>query len=137
MKAGRSMPRHQDMATLFPNSKTLRDCLTEYFVVIVKLCHRIYQSSQSSRFQQVLDSYSNDFESFDTQLKEFSRAVRDELLIQSVVMAKTEKEESSRFRLISQKTLESMELKRKQKEYNRLATELNKATGSRSDKKKD
>ena len=115
MEAGRSVPRYHNMALLFPQSKKLQTNLTEYYIVVVKLCHKILQTSQSSSFAQLWDSFSNPLQDFQSQLKTWSTAIKDEVLIQSIAMTKEEKNDNSRFRIALQKEREEKEMRRKQK----------------------
>ena len=115
MEAGRSVPRYHNMALLFPQSKKLQTNLTEYYIVVVKLCHKILQTSQSSSFMQLWDSFSDPLQDFQSQLKIWSTAIKDEVLIQSIAMTKEEKNDNSRFRAALQKERKEREIRRKQK----------------------
>ncbi|KAF1363445.1 hypothetical protein EJ07DRAFT_162716 [Lizonia empirigonia] len=48
MEIGRSAPRYQTIAVLYPLSKTLQAHIIEYFIVVVHLCHSIRQFSLKS-----------------------------------------------------------------------------------------
>ena len=102
MEAGRSSPRYQNMALLFPQSKKLQANLTEYYIVVVKLCQKILHMSQNSSFMQLWDSFGDSLQDFQSQLKTWSTAIKDEVLIQSIVLTKEEKDDSSRFRVVLQ-----------------------------------
>jgi len=53
---GRSSPRYQSMALLYPRSRELQDRLFEYFIMAVHLCHRILKFSQKLKFEQMASS---------------------------------------------------------------------------------
>ena len=95
MVAGRSMPRHHNMVWLFPQSTLLQAHLTEYFIVVAKLCHKIVITSQSSGFQQLLNSYSNPLVTLVKDLEKWAAAIKDEVMIQSIALVKSEKEANS------------------------------------------
>lgn len=52
MTVGRSAPRYEKMALLYPRSETLRSHLSEYFIVVVRLCHRLLGIARKSVWGQ-------------------------------------------------------------------------------------
>jgi len=56
MNVGRSAPRYQDMALLYPRSKPLQDHLNEYFIIVVRLCHHVARFAKKSALAQMSSS---------------------------------------------------------------------------------
>jgi hypothetical protein len=50
MEVGRSAPRYQALALLYPRSQALQSYINEYFIVVVRLCHRMMTFSKKSMF---------------------------------------------------------------------------------------
>ncbi|KAL8284840.1 hypothetical protein RB600_009325 [Gaeumannomyces tritici] len=65
MAIGRSSPRHEMMALLYPQSKRLQSYLCEYFIVVVNLCHQHLKLTNKSVLVQLLSFPS------DTELKAY------------------------------------------------------------------
>ncbi|EJT73989.1 hypothetical protein GGTG_07839 [Gaeumannomyces tritici R3-111a-1] len=61
MAIGRSSPRHEMMALLYPQSKRLQSYLCEYFIVVVNLCHQHLKLTNKSVLCQLL-SFPSDSE---------------------------------------------------------------------------
>jgi len=56
MNVGRSAPRYQDMALLYPRSKPLQDHLNEDFIIVVRLCHHVARFAKKSALAQMSSS---------------------------------------------------------------------------------
>jgi ankyrin repeat protein len=116
MTAGRSAPRYQMMALLYPQSKNLQSNLTEYFIVVVRLCYQLLKFTQMSTLGQYTSSLSDsDTRKYQSELELWANATKEEV---SLLMAKTIKEESqenSKFRTLSSKFSESVSLRQKLK----------------------
>ncbi|KAH7261562.1 hypothetical protein BKA59DRAFT_488949 [Fusarium tricinctum] len=54
MNVGRSAPRYQAIALLYPRSKKLQSHLSEYFLVVVRICHDLLKLTQKSMFAQLV-----------------------------------------------------------------------------------
>lgn len=75
---GRSAPRYQAMALLYPRSKKLQSHLSEYFLVVVRICHDLLKSTQKSMFAQLasfitepdMSIYQSDFDLCANAIKE-------------------------------------------------------------------
>ncbi|KAK3376466.1 NACHT domain protein [Lasiosphaeria ovina] len=93
MVAGRSAPRYQHMALLYPRSKNLQSQLSEYFIVIVRFCHHLLAMSKKSIFGQLL-SFPSDSElkSYQSDLDQWANAMREEVRL---LMARNFEEQSS------------------------------------------
>jgi ankyrin repeat domain-containing protein 50 len=50
MVGGRSAPRYQSMATIYPLSKTLQSYMLEYFIVVTDLCHKMLNFTKKVNF---------------------------------------------------------------------------------------
>jgi hypothetical protein len=78
MNVGRSAPRYQAMALLYPRSKKLQSHLSEYFLVVVRICHNLLKLTRKSMFAQLvsfmtesdLSSYQSDFDLWANAIKE-------------------------------------------------------------------
>ncbi|KAH7007108.1 ankyrin repeat-containing domain protein [Ilyonectria destructans] len=78
MAAGRSAPRYQQMALLYPRSKKLQSSLNEYFLVVVRVCHDMLKLKKKSIFSKLtsfmtesdVSSYQSDFDLWATAIKE-------------------------------------------------------------------
>ncbi|KAK0667584.1 hypothetical protein QBC41DRAFT_134680 [Cercophora samala] len=53
MNIGRSCPRYHEMTLLYPQSRSLRSNMCEYFTVIVRLCHQFLNFTKLSSIQQM------------------------------------------------------------------------------------
>ena len=116
MMVGRSAPRYQSMALLYPRSKELQDHLFEYFIVVVHLCHRILKFSQKSKFEQMASSLSDvELKNYQPQLELWANMIKEDV---NSLMAKSiedECRENSRFRALSSMSSKSISLHRKMK----------------------
>ncbi|KIM96862.1 hypothetical protein OIDMADRAFT_68677, partial [Oidiodendron maius Zn] len=116
MAAGRSAPRYQMMALLYPRSESLQSYLSEYFIVVVHLCHHLLKFTLKSALGQYTSSLGDsDTKMYQSQLDLWANAIKEEV---SLVMAKTieeEAKENSKFRMFSSKFSESLSLRQKLK----------------------
>ncbi|MCJ1479597.1 hypothetical protein MMC13_008283 [Lambiella insularis] len=87
MDIGRTCPRHDDFALLFPSSSRLRRVLCEYYAVLLRLCRQAVLSSRKSQLSllsiSLLKSFSSDFGQFQPDLETLGLAVRGEVLLAS------------------------------------------------------
>jgi hypothetical protein len=104
MEIGRSSPRHQELALVYPHSKRLQANINEYFIIVVRFCHELFRFAQKSTFRQVTATLSTDrIQEARRDLARWAQEINDEL---SLVVAKRIEEkalESSRFRGVSTK----------------------------------
>ncbi|KFY58528.1 hypothetical protein V496_06094 [Pseudogymnoascus sp. VKM F-4515 (FW-2607)] len=109
MTAGHSAPRYQMMALLYPQSKNLRSYLSEYFIVVVNLCHRLLKFTRKSALGQFASSLNDlDMKTYQSELNHWSNAIKEEV---GFLMAKTiegEAQDNSRFRALSSKRFKSV-----------------------------
>ncbi|KAH3918329.1 hypothetical protein HBH56_034970 [Parastagonospora nodorum] len=119
MEIGRSSPRHQELALVYPQSKRLQANINEYFIIVVRFCHELFRYAQKSTFRQVTGTLSTDrIQETRRDLARWAQEINDEL---SLVVAKRIEEEaleSSRFRRASTKFSKVMA------EQQRLVTRL-------------
>ncbi|GIJ90111.1 hypothetical protein Asppvi_009061 [Aspergillus pseudoviridinutans] len=101
MNAGRSAPRYQDMALLYPRSKRLRNALCEYFIVILNICKHAVKFLQKSALSQFSSALSDSpLVSFEKELQQWSIVIVEEVALLSSQSLQEEAKESSRFRQI-------------------------------------
>src|SRR5271154_2407716 len=80
MTVGRSAPRYQLMAMLYPRSKNLQSNLSEYFLVVVQLCHQLLKFSQKSMFGQLASSLSDsDMKTYQSELELRANSIKEEM----------------------------------------------------------
>ncbi|KAK3995350.1 ankyrin repeat-containing domain protein [Cladorrhinum sp. PSN332] len=78
MDVGRSAPRYQEMALLYPESHNLQSSACEYLLVMVRLCHQLVNFTKQNFFRQLwtflndqdMRSYQEDFERWATCIRE-------------------------------------------------------------------
>ncbi|KAI1075988.1 hypothetical protein F5B20DRAFT_557779 [Whalleya microplaca] len=99
MTIGRSAPRYEEMGLLYPRSRQLQSYLSEYFIVLVHLCHHLLRSTQKSLFRQ-LPSFLIDFDikSYQSDLDSWAIAIKEEV---NLMTAKRVQEQSSWLSTIS------------------------------------
>ncbi|KAL8371899.1 hypothetical protein RB595_001618 [Gaeumannomyces hyphopodioides] len=94
MAIGRSSPRYQMMALLYPQSKKLQSHLCEYFVVVVSLCHQHLKLIQKSTLGQLLSFPSDsDLKAYQSGADLWVSLIKDEV---NALMAKDLVEQGSR-----------------------------------------
>lgn len=119
MNVGRSAPRYQAMALLYPRSMNLRSHLFEYFIVVVHLCHQLFKFTQQSTFWQFASALSDaDMKKFQSELDLWANSIKEEISLQMAKKIEEEAQENSRFRALSSKLSKSASRQQK------LATNL-------------
>ena len=116
MNAGRSAPRYQSIALLYPRSKKLQSHLSEYFVVVVGLCHMLFRFTKKSTIGQFASSLS-DFElkTYQSDLDIWANSIKEEMNILVAEKIEEEAQENTRFRSLLSKGPKSVSLKQKLK----------------------
>ncbi|KAF2864829.1 hypothetical protein BDV95DRAFT_555376, partial [Massariosphaeria phaeospora] len=95
MDVGRSAPRYQAIALLYPRSTKLQSHLTEYFIVVVGLCRYLFKFGQKSTLQQFASSLSDaHLNTFQTDLDKWASSIREQMNV-------SEAQESSGFRALT------------------------------------
>jgi ankyrin repeat domain-containing protein 50 len=80
MSAGRSAPRYERMALLYPRSRALQSQLSEYFIVVVRLCHQLLKLSKKSILGQLV-SYPGDSElkNYQSEFDRWASSIKEEV----------------------------------------------------------
>ncbi|KAJ8116854.1 hypothetical protein OPT61_g1813 [Boeremia exigua] len=82
MNVGRSAPRHEETALLYPRSTKLQSYLNEYFIVVVDLCRYLFKFGQKSVLQQVAFSLSNmRLKTFQMDLDEWASLIKEQMVM--------------------------------------------------------
>ncbi|KAJ5917856.1 hypothetical protein N7454_010231 [Penicillium verhagenii] len=116
MIIGRSAPRYEKLALLYPRSKDLQSLLLDYFTVVVQLCHRILKFTQKSalgKFGATLDD--SDLTSFQNQLESRAKDIKDE--VNYLIAERVEEQASFTSQLWSRKYSMEITNQRRMKEY--------------------
>ncbi|KAF1958317.1 hypothetical protein CC80DRAFT_469265 [Byssothecium circinans] len=101
MDVGRSAPRYQTMALLYPQSRSLQSQLCEYFIVVVGLCRHLFTFTRKPTFRQVTSALNDaDLKTFQTDLDRWASSIKEEIIL-------IEGQENSRFRILSSKLSKS------------------------------
>ncbi|XPS81919.1 hypothetical protein M3J07_013877 [Ascochyta lentis] len=95
MDVGRSAPRYQETALLYPRSTKLQSYLTEYFIVVVGLCRYLFKFGQKSTVKQFASSLS------DAHLKTFQTHLDKRATLIKKQMDVSEAQESSGSRALT------------------------------------
>ncbi|PVI08160.1 hypothetical protein DM02DRAFT_579308 [Periconia macrospinosa] len=94
MDIGRSAPRYQEMALLYPQSRSLQSQLCEYFIVAVGLCRHLFAYTQKLPFRQFASALNDsDLKTFQADLARWASSIKEEIALIEV-------QENSRFRAL-------------------------------------
>jgi ankyrin repeat protein len=116
MTLGRSAPRYQMMALVYPRSKNLQSHLSEYFIVVVRLCHQLLKFTQKSTLGQLASSLSDsDMKAYQSELDFWANSIKEEVGLLMGQKIEEEAQENFRFRALSSKFSESMSHRKKLK----------------------
>ncbi|EUC45810.1 hypothetical protein COCMIDRAFT_94583, partial [Bipolaris oryzae ATCC 44560] len=101
MDVGRSAPRYQAIALLYPRSSELQSNLSEYFIVVVGLCHYLFKFGQKSAMQQFASSLSDaHLKTFQTDLHKWANSIKEQMGI-------NEAQENSTLRALTRQMFKS------------------------------
>ena len=104
MVAGRSAPRHQSIAVLYPRSTHLQSYLFEYYIVVVNLCHKLLKFTQKSTVGQLAGAFgSPDINTYQAELEQWATAIKDEMNILMAEKIEGEAQENWRLRALATK----------------------------------
>jgi len=104
MEIGRTAPRHQAIAVLYPRSESLRAALNEYFIIVVNLCKRVVEYTQKSTLQRLATGLNIDnLKPFRSELDQWSNHISAEMGLLMATRVEVEAQESSKFRAFSTK----------------------------------
>jgi ankyrin repeat protein len=108
MAVGRSAPRYQMMGLLYAKSKSLQSSLSEYFIVVVRLCHHMLNLTQRSIIGQFVSSLNDShIKGFQSELDSWANAIKEEVALAMGQTIEDEGQENSRFRALSTKSSET------------------------------
>jgi Cdc6-like AAA superfamily ATPase len=99
MEAGRNAPRYQDMALLYPRSRTLQDALCEYFIVVVHICQhavKFFNKNTLSRISSAV--FDSTLHQFQTDMNKWATLIRDEVTWLNSQVVVDESKQNSAFR---------------------------------------
>ncbi|KAJ5637475.1 hypothetical protein N7490_007354 [Penicillium lividum] len=92
MVAGRSAPRYEKMALLYPRSKNLQSYMCDYFITVVQICHKTLRFSQKSTIGQLKATMNEgELNSFQLTLERWATDIKEEM---TLLMAEKIDEES-------------------------------------------
>ncbi|KLU82696.1 hypothetical protein MAPG_01765 [Magnaporthiopsis poae ATCC 64411] len=98
MAIGRSSPRYQMMALLYPQSKRLQSDLCEYFIVIVRLCHQHLKLTQKSKLGQLASFLSDsELKTYQSSTDLWASSIKEEV---HALMARDISEQSSQTKIL-------------------------------------
>lgn len=82
MLAGRKAPRYEQLALLYPRSSNLQSCLSEYYIVVVQLCRRLYKATQRTTIGSYFSFLSDvDLREHETNLQLWADCIKDEVTL--------------------------------------------------------
>ncbi|KAK7431630.1 hypothetical protein QQZ08_001848 [Neonectria magnoliae] len=121
MNAGRSAPRYQQMALLYPRSKSLQGDICEYLIVVVHICHEVLRLSKKSYVAQLLVTLSDEnVKQHQIELETWAASIKEEVNFLIAQKFDEEARESSKFRAITNKLSETATHRKKVKERLRI-----------------
>ncbi len=104
MVAGRSAPRHQSIAVLYPRSTHLQSHLSEYYIVVVRLCHKLLRFTQKSTVGQLAVALGSlDINTYQVELEQWANAIKEEMSVLMAQKIEGEAQENWRFRALTTK----------------------------------
>lgn len=83
LEIGRSAPRHAELASIYPGATRLHLAMMEYSIVIVELCHSIFQLSSLHRITASFKTALTDpqLQKIKGSLASWSREINDEVVL--------------------------------------------------------
>ncbi|KAH0547752.1 hypothetical protein FGG08_000009 [Glutinoglossum americanum] len=116
MTVGCSAPRYQVMASLYCQSKNIQSYLSEYFIVVVHLCHLVLRFTKRSAIGQFASTLSDsDIKSYQSELDRWANTIKEEANLLMARKIDEEAQENFSFKALSSKRFESVSLQRKMK----------------------
>lgn len=99
MEAGRNAPRYQDMALLYPRSRTLQDALCEYFIVVVHICQHAVKFLNKNTLSRISSAvFDSTLHQFQTDMNKWANLIRDEVTWLNSQVVVDESKQNSAFR---------------------------------------
>ncbi|RYP73128.1 hypothetical protein DL771_003764 [Monosporascus sp. 5C6A] len=116
MIVGRSAPRYERMGLLYPRSKILQSHLSEYFIVVVRLCHQMLKLTKKSILKQLVSINDSDMKTYESELDRWGNSIKEEV---SLLMGQSIEEQSSRLKALWRSS-ESESCRQRLKAYVRI-----------------
>ncbi|KAI9683533.1 MAG: hypothetical protein M1822_006073 [Bathelium mastoideum] len=80
MVIGRGAPRYQNMALLYPHSRTLQSHFVEYLIVVVRLCSRLLSLTKKPTIAKIASTFSDsDLKNFRSELERLANDIKEEV----------------------------------------------------------
>ncbi|KAK1772738.1 ankyrin repeat-containing domain protein [Phialemonium atrogriseum] len=90
MIAGRSAPRYERLALLYPRSHALQSHLSEYFIVIVRLCHQVFKFTKKTILGQLGSALvDSDIHTYQSELERWASSIGEEVDVLNVEEQRT------------------------------------------------
>lgn len=116
MEIGRSSPRYQDLALLYSCSDKIKRDLSEYFVVVVKICQQFVDFSKKSKFVQLTTSaFDTQLRQLQSDLKQYAAYIKEEVESLNTKTIVYESRENSRIRSLVDRKYHAKETQQKLK----------------------
>lgn len=97
------------MALLYPRSKDLQSHLSEYFIVVVRLCHQILKYTKQSAFRQFTSTLGDsDIKLFQSELEHWANSIMEEMILLMVTKIEEGNQQNSRARSLTSKLFKSV-----------------------------
>ncbi|KAJ5740615.1 hypothetical protein N7493_000487 [Penicillium malachiteum] len=107
MVAGRSAPRYEKMALLYPRSKNLQSYMCDYYITIVQICHKILKFTLKSTLGQLSTAALRETElnSFQLNLERWATNIKEEVTLLMAEKIENKALKTSKFQNASWKKL--------------------------------
>jgi ankyrin repeat domain-containing protein 50 len=107
MAVGRSAPRYQTMALVYPESKVLQTAMMEYCLVVVRLCHELLTYAKKSAIGQFASALTDaDLKQYQLKLEQWGNDIQEEVNTLLAVTIENEARNNAKLRLQSDKSVE-------------------------------
>jgi hypothetical protein len=108
MDVGRSAPRYQSISILYPQSKQLQSHLSEYFLLVVQSCHKMFKLVQKSTPAKYASSLSDlDLQAYQSDPELWANTIRAEVDLLVASRIEGEAGHNDRFRALWARDSES------------------------------
>jgi hypothetical protein len=99
MSVGRSAPRYQALAFIYPKSKNLQRYLYEYFIIMTRICHQSVTWTEKSSLRRVSSTISDpEMKNFQSDLEIWSTSIKEEANLLLNQRVDEEAKQNNRFR---------------------------------------
>ena len=116
MSVGRSAPRYQEIAELYPRCKDLQSYMFEYFIVVVRLCHQCLRFTQKSALGQFTSTLiDSEMRTYQSELDSWAKSIKEAVFLQIAKTMEAEAQGNSHIRTVSKKIFESTSSRQKVK----------------------